>query len=77
MHCSELYLTVHRATQTIGGNCIELRTGSGSSILLDIGRPLDAPPDAVGLLPSTLDLASKTAGKLVQPTPKSATTTGE
>lgn len=48
-------LTVHRATNQIGGNCIEIRSG-GDRIILDLGRPLDAPDDALGLLPSTLSL---------------------
>jgi ribonuclease J len=51
-----LTLTVHRATQTIGGNCIEIASGDGRRVILDVGRPLDAPQDATGLLPATLDL---------------------
>lgn len=57
-------LTVHRATQTIGGNCIELAE-AGSRLILDVGRPLDSPKDASGLLPSSLDLAAPTAGLLI------------
>jgi ribonuclease J len=49
-------LTVHRATQQIGGNCIELSTSDGHRIILDVGRPLDAPQDARQLLPRSLDL---------------------
>lgn len=49
-------LTVHRGTQAIGGSCIELITGAGERLILDAGRPLDAPRDATGLLPATLDL---------------------
>ena len=49
-----VHLTVHRATDQIGGNCIELSTDAGR-VLLDVGRPLDAPNAAVGLLPVTLD----------------------
>lgn len=48
-------LTVHRATTQIGGNCIELRSGD-ERLILDVGRPLDAPREAVGLIPSTLDV---------------------
>jgi len=49
-------LTVHRATDQIGGNCIELECAEGR-VILDVGRPLDAPADARGLVPGTLDLA--------------------
>lgn len=51
-----LTLTVHRATNQIGGNCIELRSGD-DRLVLDVGRPLDAPSDAKGLIPSTLDVS--------------------
>lgn len=51
-----LTLTVHRATTQIGGNCIELRSGD-ERLILDVGRPLDAPKDATGLIPSSLDIA--------------------
>jgi ribonuclease J len=51
-------LTVHRATHEIGGNCIEIATGDGHRIVLDVGRPLDAPRGATGLLPKSLDIAS-------------------
>ena len=57
-------LTVHRATDQIGGNCIEL-VAKGERVLLDVGRPLDAPSDAVGLLPATLELTAPVAGVLV------------
>ncbi|MFN3725231.1 MAG: MBL fold metallo-hydrolase [Allosphingosinicella sp.] len=50
-----LALTVHRGTQEIGGSCIELADSSGERIILDAGRPLDAPEGATGLLPQTLD----------------------
>jgi len=58
-------LTVHRATNVIGGNCIELSTSDGSRLILDVGRPLDAPKDATGLLPTSLDLDSSVDGVLV------------
>ena len=58
-------LTVHRATQQIGGNCIELSTTDGDRIILDVGRPLDAPPDARGLLPKSLDVTSPMDGVLI------------
>lgn len=58
-------LTVHRATQQIGGNCIEIRTGDRHRIILDVGRPLDAPPEASGLLPGTLDLSGDADAVLI------------
>ena len=61
---NEVRLTVHRATSQIGGNCIELAT-SGHRILLDVGRPLDAPNDATGLLPATLDLKAAMGGVII------------
>lgn len=57
---SDLILTVHRSTTEIGGNCIELRVGD-DRLILDVGRPLDAPSDAVGLLPKSLDLSGPPA----------------
>ena len=48
-------LTVHRGTNQIGGNCIEVKAPCGERLVLDVGRPLDAPSDATGLLPATLD----------------------
>lgn len=48
-------LTIHRSADQIGGNCIEIVAESGERLVLDVGRPLDAPNDATGLLPSTLD----------------------
>jgi ribonuclease J len=57
-------LTVHRSAHEIGGNCIELSAGD-SRILLDIGRPLDAPEDSTRLLPRTLDLERPLAGVLI------------
>lgn len=58
-------LTVHRATQQIGGNCIEISTGDGHRVVLDVGRPLDAPQDAKGLLPKTLDISRPADGVLI------------
>ena len=62
---SEVRITVHRGTKQIGGNCIELRTTDGHRILLDVGRPLDAPQDACHLLPKSLDLAAPCDGVLI------------
>ncbi len=50
-----LTLTVHRGTQQIGGNCIEIEHPCGDRLVLDAGRPLDAPDGATGLLPASLD----------------------
>ncbi len=59
-------LTIHRAAHEIGGNCIEVATADGSRVLLDAGRPLDAPEGACeGLLPSTLDVGRPVAGVLL------------
>ena len=58
---NEVRLTVHRATNQIGGNCIEIATGD-NRIVLDVGRPLDAPNEATGLLPATLDLKAPMDG---------------
>jgi ribonuclease J len=62
---SKVFLTVHRATNQIGGNCIEIATGDGARVILDLGRPLDVPGDATGLLPDTLDLDAPTDGLLI------------
>src|SRR5215469_15357760 len=61
----DVRLTVHRSAHEIGGNCIEIAEGGGHRILLDVGRPLDAPPDARGFLPKTLDLAGSVDGVLI------------
>jgi ribonuclease J len=50
-----LQLTVHRGTHQIGGCCIELDHPDGERLILDAGRPLDAPAGASGLLPKSLD----------------------
>lgn len=59
-----LQLVVHRSTQQIGGNCVELSVGN-DRIVLDCGRPLDAASDATGLLPPTLDLRRTCHGVLI------------
>ncbi len=58
-------LTVHRSTQEIGGNCIEIAASDGRRLLLDIGRPLDATGEATDLLPATLDLDGSPAAILI------------
>jgi ribonuclease J len=50
-----LTLTVHRDTRQIGGSCIEIAHPAGDRLILDAGRPLDAPDGATGLLPASLD----------------------
>ncbi len=50
-----LHLTIHRGTRQIGGVCIEIEHPDGNRLVLDAGRPLDAPDGATGLLPQTLD----------------------
>lgn len=57
-------LTVHRATNEIGGNCIEI-AHDGQRILLDVGRPLDAPRGTTGFLAQTLDRTIPVAGVLI------------
>lgn len=49
-----LSLTVHRGTRQIGGSCIEIEA-EGERLILDAGRPLEAPRDATDLLPESLD----------------------
>lgn len=36
---------IHRGAEQIGGTCVEIRA-IGESLLLDLGAPLDLPPDA-------------------------------
>jgi ribonuclease J len=62
---TDVLLTVHRATHEIGGNCIELRASEGHRIILDVGRPLDAPQDARYLLPKSLDQDAAVDGVLI------------
>ena len=50
-----LQLTVHRGTHQIGGCCIEIEHPNGERLILDAGRPIDAPEGATGLLPTSLD----------------------
>jgi hypothetical protein len=49
---------VHRGTQQIGGSCIEIMHPDGARLILDPGRPLDAPEGATGLLPASLGSGS-------------------
>mgnify|MGYP003667001856 CR=1 FL=1 len=61
----QVALTVHRSTQSIGGNCIEISTSDGNRLLLDIGRPLDAPKEATNLLPVSLVQSGAVDGILI------------
>lgn len=61
---SAVTLTVHRSTREIGGNCIEL-AADGHRLILDVGRPLDAPSDASGLIPASLDLTAPDTSVLI------------
>lgn len=62
---SGLRVIVHRATDEIGGNCIEIASSGGERIILDVGRPLDAPKGATGLLPKSLDIFKAVEGVLI------------
>lgn len=62
---NEVRLTVHRATHQIGGNCVEICAGAGHRIILDVGRPLDAPQGASDLLPTSLDIVSPVDAVLI------------
>ncbi len=64
-HPPTVLLTVHRATHEIGGNCIEISAADGHRIILDVGRPLDAPEDARELLPKSLDITAPVDGVLI------------
>jgi ribonuclease J len=57
-------LTVHHAADEIGGNCIEIAAG-GTRLVLDVGRPLNAPANARGVLLASLDTAQPVAGVLL------------
>lgn len=58
-------LCIHRAADTIGGNCIEIMAPTGERILLDAGRPLDTPDDAPTPTPASLDTAGPVLGVLL------------
>ena len=42
---------IHRGAHEVGGNCVELEA-QGGRLILDLGRPLAAPPDADVPLPA-------------------------
>jgi ribonuclease J len=35
-----LQVRIHRETEEIGGNCVEIAAANGQRIVLDLGRPL-------------------------------------
>lgn len=53
---------IHRGAREIGGNCVELES-QGQRIVLDMGRPLDAAPDAQLDLPAINGLRETGAGR--------------
>ncbi len=62
---SDVRLCIHRAADTIGGNCIEVMAPSGERILLDAGRPLDTPDDEITPTPASLDIDGPALGALL------------
>lgn len=62
---SDVKLCIHRAADSIGGNCIEIAAPSGERILLDAGRPLDTPDDAQTPVPESLDIGGPVLGVLL------------
>jgi ribonuclease J len=65
MSMNSVRLCVHRAADTIGGNCIEIVAPGGERLLLDAGRPLDTPDDEATPIPLSLDQESPVAGVLL------------
>lgn len=55
-------LCVHRAADTIGGNCIEIVSSADERLLLDAGLPLDTSYDSANHLPTTLDISHPVTG---------------
>ncbi len=62
---SEVCLTIHRAASEIGGNCLEIATSEGARLILDVGRPLDAPEEIETPIPPSLDLSRLVSGVLL------------
>ena len=62
---SGVKLCIHRAADTIGGNCIEIMAPGGERILLDAGRPLDTPDDEITPAPASLDIDGPVLGVLL------------
>ena len=62
---SGVRLCIHRAADTIGGNCIEIVASTGERLLLDAGRPLDTPEGEPTPTPVTLDTTMSVSGVLL------------
>ena len=62
---STVQICIHRAADTIGGNCIEIKASSGERLLLDAGRPLDTPEGEPTPIPVTLDTTKPVSGILL------------
>jgi ribonuclease J len=54
---------IHRGAHEVGGTCIEVES-SGARIVLDVGRPLDAPRDEFVPLPDVTGLRDQNASLL-------------
>ncbi len=61
----KLEICVHQAADTIGGNCIEIRSKNGSRLILDAGRPLELTGNIKSPIPTSLDINKKVAGVLI------------
>jgi len=60
-----LQVCIHRAADTIGGNCIEIKASTGERLLLDAGRPLETPEGEPTPIPPTLDTTMPVLGVLL------------
>ena len=58
-------LCIHRAANAIGGNCIEIVASGGERLLLDAGRPLEAPDRQPTSVPPSLNTGASVAGVLL------------
>jgi ribonuclease J len=54
-------LIVHRSTNQIGGNCIEI-TWQEHRLILDAGSPLDQPETDADVVPTSLDVTRPVDG---------------
>lgn len=61
----EIQIGIHRAANTIGGNCIEIVAPSGERLLIDAGRPLDAPERTPTQVPVSLKMDTPVVGILL------------
>ena len=58
-------ICIHQAADTIGGNCIEVVASGGERILLDVGRPLNAPDGVQTQIPISLKTDTRICGILL------------